>query len=157
MCLPRSPVGGAALSVLRRCGRDWEVCPEDVLLTALLWKRSMGVAQQFSPVTQVLGVSTQNLGRPELLGQLASLELVHPHITWQVDFLVPMSSSAPPLRGLELRLSLPGFHHSVFSKGFSASVWTVNFLLSLLALLNDGCDSPRCFFWRVPAFLACSA
>ena len=153
MCLPRSPVDGAGLSVLRRCVRDWEVCLEDVLLTALLWKWSMGLAQQFLPVTQVLEVSTQNLGRPELLGQLASLELVHPHITWQVDFLVPMSSSAPPLSGLELRLSLPGFHHSVFS----ASVWTVNFFLSLLALLNDGCDSPRCFFWRVPAFLACSA
>lgn len=46
MCLPRSPVGGTALSDLPRCGRDWEVCPEDVLLTALLWTQSMGVAQQ---------------------------------------------------------------------------------------------------------------
>lgn len=49
-------------------------------------------------------------GRPELLGQPASLERVHPHITWQMDFLVSLSSRASPLRGLELWLSLRGFH-----------------------------------------------
>lgn len=57
-------------------------------------------------------------------------------------FLGPSVQLCSSSEGARTSAFTPWLSSPVFSKGFSASVWTVNFLLSLLALLNKGCDFP---------------